>query len=307
MPPPDIPIIVIAGPTGSGKSATALELAQRIGGEIVNYDSVQLYRGFDIGSAKPTAEERRVVPHHLYDVADPDEHVTAVDWARRAEKTIAAIRSRGRRPILAGGTFFYLRALLFGLPEMPGRDPALRSRIRTILDRRRGAHHLRRMLERVDPASAARIAVADRNRLERAIEVWLLAGRPISSYRVSSEPAVESIGIRLEIPRDELVERLDRRAESMYDAGLIDETRALLARYPEGGRAFESIGYREARGVIDGRITESEAIAETRRRTRAYAKRQVTWLRSERGMHSVNAAAPDSTVRAIIDIINRNT
>lgn len=296
-------LIVIAGPTGSGKSALALALAQRLGGEIVNYDSVQIHRGFDIGSAKPTREERSTVPHHLYDAADPLDEINAADYARLGRAVCHDVRARGKRAILVGGTFFWLRALLAGLPELPGRDENLRRRMRAISQRPRGAARLHRWLSRVDPVSGACIAAADRHRVERALEVWLLSRRPISSWSREAGEELPSIKIGLRLERAELNARLDRRVDAMYAQGLIDETRGLLATYPESARPFGSIGYREAVAVIRGELSEPEAIAETRRRTRAYAKRQMTWLRSERNVQWLDASHPGQTLAAAMRLI----
>lgn len=299
-------LVVIAGPTGSGKSELAHRLAAEGGAEIVNYDSVQLYREFDIGSAKPTAAERAAVPHHLYDVISADQEFNAADYARVARKTAEEIASHGRLPIFVGGTFFYLRALLSGLPEMPGRDEVVRARIRAIAERRGGPERLHRWLSRVDPVSAARVPPADRHRVERALEVWVMSGQPISTWaRPSDEaaPGLDSLKIVLTIPRSELVERLDARVEQMYRNGLVDETRALLARYGRQSRPFGAIGYAEAAALVAGEMDPAAAIAETKRRTRAYAKRQVTWLRSERNVHSVEAIDKEETFRAALRLV----
>jgi tRNA dimethylallyltransferase len=298
--------IVIAGPTGAGKSELALRIAENIGGEIVNYDSVQIYRGFDIGSAKPAAEARERVPHHLFDIIHADEDFNAADYARMARATCDEIASRGKRAILVGGTFFYLRALLHGLPEMPGRDASLRTRIRRIADRPRGNERLHRWLSKIDPQSGRRIAPADRHRIERALEVWLISGRPISEWErpgksTANEMAATKIGLMME--RRHLIERLDERVDAMYAAGLVDETRGLLARYPREARPFGAIGYAEAAAVVMGETGVDLAIAETKRRTRAYAKRQMTWLRSERNVQWVEVSTADQTFSAAMRLI----
>jgi len=294
-------LVVIAGPTGTGKSDLALRLAEAAGGEIVNYDSVQVYRGFDIGSAKPSAETRARVPHHLFDIVDADEELNAAAFARLARAACDDIAARGRRAILVGGTFFYLRALLGGLPEMPGRDERLRARIRAVAARPRGAARLHRWLSKIDPQSGRRIAAADRHRVERALEVWLLSGRPISSFERAAEET-PNIKIALTLPREPLREALDRRVDAMYAAGLVDETRQLLASYPANARPFGTIGYREAAVVVAGAMALDDAVAETKRRTRAYAKRQMTWLRAERNVHWLDAGAP-GTFTAAMELI----
>jgi tRNA dimethylallyltransferase len=288
--------IVIAGPTGTGKSEVALHIAEAVGGEIVNYDSVQIYRGFDIGSAKPPADVRARVPHHLFDIIDADVDFNAADYARLARPVCEEIAARGKRPILVGGTFFYLRALLHGLPEMPARDADVRARIRRVAGRPRGNVWLHRWLSKIDPQSGRRIAPADRHRVERALEVWLLSGKPISQWErpaagTAEDMAAIKIGLRLE--RRLLVERLEQRVDAMYAAGLVDETRGLLAKYPRTARPFGAIGYAEAVSVTMGEMDIDTAIAETKRRTRAYAKRQMTWLRSERNVQWIDVTAAD--------------
>jgi len=296
-------VIVIAGPTGSGKSDLALRLALAVDGEIVNYDSVQIFRGFDIGSAKPSLEQRARVPHHLFDIVDANDEFNAADFARVARDVIHDIASREKRAILVGGTFFYLRALLSGLPEMPGRDEALRTRIRKIAATPRGPARLHRWLSRVDPRSGAKIAVADRHRVERALEVWITTGRPISSWEPETIDEMPSLKLGLMIDRPRLGTILDARVDAMFRNGLIEETRTLLARYSDDARPFGTIGYKEAAAVIRGAMDEEEAIAETRRRTRAYAKRQMTWLRAERNVQWLDATDPDRTFDAALRLI----
>lgn len=288
-------LIIVAGPTGTGKSELAARLAEAVGGEIVNYDSVQIYRGFDIGSAKPAPELR----HHLFDIVDADEEFNAAGYARLARQACDDIHARGKRAILAGGTFFYLRALLSGLPEMPGRSEEVRTRLRAIAGRPRGAERLHRWLSKIDPRSGRKIAPGDRHRIERALEVWLTSGRPISSWdRTGEELPATKLALTLDRPL--LAEVLDRRVEEMYAAGLVEETRALLERYPASARPFGTIGYREAAAVVRGELAPAAAIAETKRRTRAYAKRQMTWLRSERNVHWLDAADRDQTFAAAL-------
>ncbi|MGZ5442777.1 MAG: tRNA (adenosine(37)-N6)-dimethylallyltransferase MiaA [Thermoanaerobaculia bacterium] len=293
--------IVLLGPTGSGKSSLALQLAEAIGGEIVNYDSVQIYRGFDIGSAKPSAEERARVPHHLFDIIDANEEFNAADYGRLARQVSASIE----KPIFVGGTFFYLRAFLSGLPEMPGRDEALRARIRRVAAHPRGAARLHRWLSKIDPRSGRKIALADRHRVERALEVWITSGRPISSWEPDADNELQALKIGLRADRARLAPILDARVERMYRDGLVDETRALLARFEGTARPFGTIGYKEAAAVVRGEMTERDAIEETKRRTRAYAKRQLTWLRSERNVQWVDAG--DEALAAALRIIEGKT
>ena len=303
-------MIVIAGPTGVGKSDLAVRLAETVGGEVVNYDSVQIYRGFDIGSAKPSPEVRARVPHHLYDIVDATDEFNAADYARLARATCEAIVERGKVPILAGGTFFYLRALLSGLPEMPGRDEELRARIRRIAGKARGPARLHGWLSKIDPQSGRKIAPADRHRVERALEVWIRSGRPISSWeRESGEttPALNALKLALTIERPRLVAALNARVEAMYAAGLVEETRRLLERFPRDARPFGTIGYREAAAVVAGETTPEAAIEETKRRTRAYAKRQMTWLRSERNVHWLDASDREQAFAAAVRLVEESS
>lgn len=303
-------MIVIAGPTGVGKSELAVRLAETVGGEIVNYDSVQIYRGFDIGSAKPSAAIRARVPHHLYDIVDATEEFNAADYARLARTTCEGIIARGKVPILAGGTFFYLRALLSGLPEMPGRDEKLRARIRRIAGKARGPARLHRWLSKIDPQSGRKIAPADRHRVERALEVWIRSGRPISSWERENDETTEvlnALKLALTIERPRLVAALNARVEAMYAAGLVDETRGLLERFPRDARPFGTIGYREAAAVVAGELTPEAAIEETKRRTRAYAKRQMTWLRSERNVHWLDASDREKAFAAAVRLVEESS
>jgi len=271
----------------------------------VNYDSVQVYRGFDIGSAKPSVATRAIVPHHLFDIIEATDEFNAADYARIARETVQSIDGRDRRAILAGGTFFYLRALLSGLPEMPGRNEAVRERLRAIANRTRGPEKLHRWLSKIDPQSGRKIAPADRHRVERALEVRITSGRPISHWERPDDEAEElpAIKIALTIERARLVEILDRRVDAMYAAGLVDETRALLAQFPRTARPFGTIGYREAAAVLANEMPLHDAITETKRRTRAYAKRQMTWLRSERNVQWLDATNMDDTFASAMRLI----
>lgn len=300
--------VVIAGPTGVGKSRLALGLAEELGGEIVNYDSVQIYKGFDVGSAKPSATERALVPHHLYDIIEADEHFDAHAYAGLARAVCSEIQARGHPPLLVGGTFFYLRAFLTGLPELPARDETVRTRLRRLLATPRGRQRLHRWLARVDPASASRIAPADRHRIERALEVFLTSGSPISERQppVAEGPAIPHVKLALTLPRDQLSKILDDRVEAMYRGGLVEETRRLLARHSYQCRPFAAIGYKEAARLLMNEINLEEAMRETRRRTRAYAKRQLTWLRGEHNVHWIDAAAnPREVLRTAISVVQK--
>ena len=273
------PLLVIAGATGSGKSSLALSLAQRFDGEILSCDSVAVYREFEIGSAKPSREERALVPHHLIDVVAPDAFFTAGDYARSARVAAAEITSRGHLPIVCGGTGLYLRAMLDGLFAAPQRDEELRQRLR----RRRRPASLWRLLRRLDPASALRIHPNDEPKLIRAIEVCadaepmsrlLQNGRdPIQGYRI--------LRLGLNPPRAALYERINKRCARMFELGLIEETRLLLARYGADPFALRSLGYRQAASYLRGESSFAQTIASAQQGHRNYAKRQLTWFRKD--------------------------
>lgn len=266
-------------------------LASELGGEIVNFDSVQIYRGFDIGSAKPGLEERGAVPHHLYDVVLPSEHFDAASHAEAASSVITEIRSRGNVPILVGGTNFYLRALLHGLPSLPPRDERLRRRLTATLDRPGGRRALHRWLGRVDRVAADQINPSDSHRLIRALEVWMLERRPISSRRppmADSPPRFEAVRFALELDRETLRNRIHERAEQMYANGLVEETRLLLDSWNRQCRPFGSIGYREAVSHIRDGLSISDAIALTKSRSWQFARRQLSWLRGERDVQRID-------------------
>lgn len=306
--PGDRPFLVlISGATGTGKSVVAAALAERIGGEIINADSVQIYRGFDIGSAKPDPTLLRSVPHHLYDRLEPEEHLDAARWTEMAEELIEAIDRRHNTPIIVGGTNFYLRALVRGLPRMPARQPQLRLRLEEIFERPSGARHLHRLLRAIDPASGARIDRADHHRVGRAIEVLAASGRPLSSFDPPSPadpPRYPYAQFALSLDRSELRRKLDFRVRTMYEAGLIEEVRNLLAAHSSDLRPFASIGYKEAVDYIRGELDRSAAIETTMRRTRAYARRQMTWLRAERDVQWLDASVPvDRIVQLIVDAL----
>jgi tRNA dimethylallyltransferase len=289
----------VAGPTGSGKTDLALLIAEQFGGEIINCDSLQVYRYFDIGTAKLPLAERRGVPHHLIDILEPDEPFTAGEYARMAREAIAQISARGRLPILAGGTGFYLRALLDGLFEGPSRDQELRDRLATRETRRPGSLH--RVLARIDRETAGRIHPHDVPKVTRALEVCLLTHRPASEVFRQGRDALRgfrTVKIGLLPEREELYGKLDRRCAAMFAAGLVDEVRQILARgFAEASKPFESHGYKQALQLIHGELNQREAIFYAQRNTRQYAKRQLTWFRREPGLIWLNGFVDTPGIR----------
>jgi tRNA dimethylallyltransferase len=294
MIPPFQNALVLTGPTGSGKSSLGIEVAERIGAEIVSMDSMTLYRRMDIGTAKPSREDRTRVPHHLIDVLEPWESASAAWWLERAAECCRAIESRGRRTLFIGGTALYLKALLKGLFDGPAANDQLRRQLEDDA-RRDGRESLHRRLAFVDPATAARLHVNDVRRIIRALEVWELTGRPISAWQ-SQWSAGASADISfprvlwLDLPRSELYARIDQRVDSMFAAGLVDEVRSLreLPR-PLSREASQALGYKELFDYFDGRSSLESAAERIRIRSRNYAKRQVTWFRHLPGCHPTTA------------------
>lgn len=283
--PTEQPVVVIVGPTAGGKTSLSIELALRLGGECISADSMQVYRGMDIGTAKPSLAERRGVPHHLIDIADPSEDgFTVDDWLDRANEAIAAIRGRGRLPIVVGGTNLYVRALLEGLFDGPEPDPALRAALDAT-----PIEALRAELLAVDPRAAARIHPNDRRRTVRAIEVFRLSGQPLSAFQTQwsedlrSKVRPDALVIGLDWPVEAINRRMNARVRQMFDGGLLDEVDRLAER-GLGRQASEAVGYEEVMAFRRGAITFEEAVERTKIRTRRYGKQQRTWLRRFRGI-----------------------
>jgi tRNA dimethylallyltransferase len=290
-------LTVIAGPTASGKTALAVELARRAGGEIVSADSQQVYRHFDIGTAKPSAEELAAVPHHLLSVVEPRETFSAAEYQRRADAVIEDIASRGRRVFVVGGTGLYLRVLLHGVVEAPGADPELRASLEA-LAAAEGREAVHRRLAEVDPETAARLPVNDLVRIIRALEIHARTGVTASEFRRAHAFAPDRYPFQLyvlEPPREALYRAINARTEAMFARGLVEETRALLERGYADAAPMRSVGYVQARAVVEGRMTLQEAIADTAQETRRYAKRQLTWFRREPG--AVFLPPPYDTLR----------
>jgi len=277
--PQDAPACwALVGPTASGKSAVALELARRHPLEIVSIDSMQVYRGMDIGTAKPTAEERALVPHHMIDVLEPEESCNVARFCAMARQAIDDIRRRGRRPLLVGGTALYLKGLIWGLAEAPGRIPELRRRLERELAEL-GSRALHERLRRLDPPAAERIHPNDVQRLVRALEVCEGTGRGISVRQVqfAGEPQLSVAMVGLRLPRQELYRRIEERVDGMMRQGLLQEAKELRGRL--GPQARQALGYKELMAYLDGRTSLAEAVALIKRNTRRFAKHQLTWFR----------------------------
>ncbi len=277
-------LVIVQGPTASGKSALALELAERIGGEIVNADSMQVYRGMDIGTAKPSQEERRRVPHHLYDIVDPNVNFTAADFREHASRAITEIERRGKRIILVGGTGLYIRILTQGLVDSPGGDDNIRRELEDQAHSE-GLESLHRRLAAVDPVAAARLHPNDGVRIVRALEVFLLTGRPLSAFQEEHHFADEPyrcLKIGISVERELLYRRVEERVDRMIAEGFVEEVKGLLsAGYPATLKAMGSIGYREICAHLAGEFSFDEAVRLIKQNTRQYAKRQMTWFRRD--------------------------
>ena len=295
---PDTPLIVLVGPTASGKTSLALRLAEEFNGEIVSCDSVAVYREMEIGTAKPTHEERTRVQHHMIDIAWPDEACTAGDYSRQAREALTGITERGRLPIVAGGTGLYLRALIDGLfpapPQQPGRRERLRQRATD-----RGPAYLHRLLTRLDPTAAAAIHGNDVSKVVRAIEVSLAANQPLTRQWEKGRDTLTGyriLRLGLNPPRPRLYERINQRAAAMFDRGLVEETERLVARYGESCRPLTSLGYAEAVAVLRCQLTRDQAVEHASQGHRNYAKRQLTWFRREPEMHWLEGCGGDHEI-----------
>jgi tRNA dimethylallyltransferase len=280
-------LIVVVGPTAIGKSTLACRLALRFGGEIVGCDSAQIYRSFDVATAKPPRDVRERIPHHLIDVADPSRDFSAGDYARLAEAAVRRIRARGARPIVAGGTGLYLRAFLRGLAEMPRRNERLRARLMSLAERK-DENYLHRILKEHDPDTGARLSPRDRQRIVRALEVIFETGRPFSRI-VEAAPFGEerhpTVKVGLRMPWSLLMRRIEARVDEFFAAGLVDEVRDILdAGVPPSSNAFKALGYREVIELLAGRLDLPSTVALVKANTRRYARRQLTWFRREPGV-----------------------
>jgi tRNA dimethylallyltransferase len=291
-------MVAVAGPTGSGKSGLALRIAERFSGEIINCDSVQLFKYFNIGTAKLPQGAWRGIPHHLIDALEPHEVFTAGDFARLARPVLHEITARGHLPVVVGGTGFYLRALVDGLAPGPPRDAQLRERLAAREDRRPGAIH--RLLRRFDKATAERMHPHDVPKAMRALEICLRARRPAAEVFAAGRDALTGyrvLKIGLFPDRGKLVARLESRVEAMFAGGLVAETEAILARgVPMSAKPFESIGYKQALQVVRGELSVKDAIFYSKRDTRQYAKRQMTWFRQEPELEVVRGFGDDEGV-----------
>jgi tRNA dimethylallyltransferase len=294
--PRDPLLVVILGPTGSGKTAVSLELATRFHGEIVNCDSVAMYREFRIGTAKPSAEEQARVPHHVFDVIEPTSFTTAGEYARSARQVLRQIQQRSALPIVVGGTGLYLRALLDGLFPGPERSEELRERLRQRAHEK-GSRHLHRILQRIDAQAASRIHANDVPKMIRAIEVCVAEKQPMSQQWKSGRERLtgfEILRIGLDPNRAELYRRIHERVLAMFDAGLVEETRDLLKKYGDTARPLSSIGYKQVVQLLNGEIDPEAAVDAVQQAHRNYAKRQITWFRREPNvnwMHGFGDAA----------------
>ncbi len=292
-------LVVIVGPTGSGKTALSLAIADRFGGEIVNCDSVAVYRAFEIGTAKPTRAERARVPHHLFDILDPTEVMSAGDYARRARQVLSDIRERGRLPMVVGGTGLYLRALLEGLFQGPERSETVRERLRA--HARRGHDYLHRLLSRVDPEAARLIHANDIPKLIRAIEVWFTAKKPITEmWQTGRDPlrGFRILRLGLDPERNELYARINERCRRMFQSGLIEETASIMATYGERARPLSSTGYKQVAQFLRGEIDRKLATWAAQQAHRNYAKRQMTWFRREPSVHWFKGFGDDANIAA---------
>jgi tRNA dimethylallyltransferase len=303
-------LVVILGPTASGKTALSLHVAERMQGEIVSCDSVAVYREFEIGTAKPSKEERRRIPHHLIDIAGPKELVTAGDYARLARQAIADIAARGHLPIVVGGSGLYLRALLEGLFAGPPRSEELRIRLRERAAER-GTDYLHKLLHRIDPAAAQTIHANDVPKVVRALEVSISSRAPMTGLWQQGRDALQGfkiLRIGLNPDRAALYARINQRAREMFSAGLLDETRMLIDRYGSSVWPLNSLGYKQAMQHLRGELSLEQAIAAAQQGHRNYAKRQMTWFRREPGVHWIAEFGSEAAVqKEVVGLIKART
>lgn len=293
-------LVVILGPTGSGKTALSLRLAAEFGGEVVNCDSVAMYREFDIGTAKPTAEERAQAPHHLFDFVEPAHEITAGEYARRARHVLAEIRSRQRLPIVVGGTGLYLRALLEGLFAGPQRSEELRERLRARVEER-GSAYLHRILKRLDRVSAEKVHANDAAKLIRAIEVCLASREKMSElWRQGRDPlkGFRILRLGLDPERAALYERINRRARQMFESGLVEEAAHILQKHGADARPLSSLGYKQATQLLRSELTREQAVEAAQQAHRNYAKRQMTWFRRESNVTWLKGFGDDLSIQS---------
>jgi tRNA dimethylallyltransferase len=301
-------LVVVLGPTASGKTALSLSLADRFCGEIVNCDSVAMYREFDIGTAKPSASERTQSPHHLLDYVEPGSHITAGEYARQARQVLLEIKNRDRLPIVVGGTGLYLRALLEGLFAGPQRSEELRKRLRERTERR-GSNYLHRILLRLDSAAAVKIHANDTPKLIRAVEVCLTSRQKMTKLWQQHERdglrGFNILRLGLDPERGALYDRINRRAQLMFDAGLVEETQRLREKYGDAAAPLSSLGYKQAVQFLHGELTREQAVQAAQQAHRNYAKRQMTWFRREPEAHWLRGFGDDEHIqRAAADLIS---
>ena len=292
------PLIVITGPTATGKTDFSIKLAREIGGEIISADSMQVYKGLDIGTDKISKEIREEIPHYLIDIREPDKPFSVADFVREADKAIAEIRKKDKYPIVVGGTGFYIRALLYGLPDVPPGNEEIRKELKKLSN-----EEIYNLLLEVDRESAERIGKKDRKRLIRAYEVYKLTGEPLSSFKFPEKPRYRFLGYFLYRNRPELYRRIEERVDSQIERGLIYETKWLL-QFGKDITAFQALGYKEILNYIEGRKSLEEAIRLLKRRTRQFAKRQFTWFRKEPKFKWVNLS--EIPEEKLIEMIKRD-
>ncbi|WP_457567835.1 tRNA (adenosine(37)-N6)-dimethylallyltransferase MiaA [Desulfurobacterium sp.] len=289
------PLIVIAGPTAAGKTDFSIKLAKAVDGEIISADSMQVYRGLDIGTDKISPDRTEGIPHYLINIVSPDKPFSVGDFVAEADRAIRKIREKNKFPLIVGGTAFYIRALLYGLSSVPPADKAIRGRLNKL-----SSEYLYDRLKKIDPQYASRIHPGDRKRIIRALEVYELTGKPLSSFKLPEKPRYEFYGYFLYRDRGELYRRINDRVDSQIKRGLVEETKKLLV-YGKNITAFQALGYKEMLPYIEGKTTLEDAVENLKRRTRQFAKRQFTWFRKEKGFKWINLSRV--TEEEALDII----